>query len=154
MACSWIPHHVIAVNVYFVDHESEATVESAVGNNSSINTKILYPIIQVKARRCETAASVLYRVHHYIAHTSVGCISMGYSPYTLVYNGQAYNIRDLGTTAIGTIVNDPKSSLTVLDGSMVIANCLCLNPCIIGCISSQPSKPAHTEDPNFQMIIR
>lgn len=155
MACSFIPGHNIAVNVYYVDNESEIGVENlAAGAGASRRTKTqskLRPVLQVKATRGETAASVMYRIHHYMVHNlGMALVSVGYTPHDLLYNGVNHNVHSLGNTAIGNIVNDPRSTLMIVGGDMAIANCCCLNMCIISCLTSTPHKPDVLKDPDYK----
>lgn len=151
MACSYIPNHPIAVNVYFVDNDNEVNVTNISGQ-ATLARRVHFPILQVNAKRSETAASVLYRVHEFLTNTGVMLFSIGYAPRSIVYNGAHHDFHGLGNKAIGLIVNDPKSSLMVVDGDMVIANCCCLNWCLISCLAKQPHKPTVKVDPDFELV--
>ncbi len=136
MACGQRWDHVVALNIYFVDHREHEAVENL---NSSTNEIIrdLSPVLQVRATRNETFGSVLQRAMMMMYQPSK-CYGTGYSVNKVTYNGFPVDLTSSKHVAIGDVISDPRSSLLVLKGTLTQANCCCLNYCLISCCAGEP----------------
>lgn len=132
MACSQAWGHCVALHVYFVDAREHEVVEN-LNTTPYATARDIYPIIQVRATREETLASVIHR-SSLLTHRPGGC-PLGYSYHIndVTYNGYKLDFRALGQLPIGQVLSDPRTSLLILTGTLTIANCCCLNYCLVSC---------------------
>jgi hypothetical protein len=141
MACSSFYNHPIVLNIYYVDRPEDEVAEN-LSTSFSARVSIYNPVIQVRATREETFASVMYRAQMLLHNPNGFPLATGYFPYDFMYNGHTYNIQQCANMPISQVLTDPRTNLIILKGSFTMANCCCLNPCIIGCLGSAPAPPA------------
>lgn len=137
MACQQNYGHCVALNVYYVDQREHEAMENLSSAKYPLS-RSLYPVMQVRATRDETLGSVLQRCGMMMHQPSNCPVAFSYSPSSITYNGFAIDIQAFANTPIGQVLNDPRTNLLILNGTLTIANCCCLNYCIISCCSSEP----------------
>jgi hypothetical protein len=144
MACpSTIYGEHLAVTVRLVSSTDEVAVENLVsGLMPFIQT--LFPVYQVSATPGETLKSVLYRVYSAIHQPGEWPIGRGFKPNTVQYNGKNIDIYNRGDLAISEVMDDPRSTLLVINGDLTYVGCMCCNSCCVNCWVSEPVRPTIT----------
>ena len=139
MACSQYWGHCVALNIYFVDSQSGEAVENLSTATQQV-TRNISPILQVRATREETFGSVIHRAT-LMMHNPGSCpIGSSYYINTIAYNGLNLDKNASMNLPIGQVLNDPRTNLLILNGTLTSANCCCMNYCIVSCCTGGEPK--------------